>query len=55
VLRNQIPGGRFVPADEVAGVAALMWGPGSASVSGASWTIDGGHTVQGNQGLGEAG
>ena len=51
VLRSQIPGGRFVLADEVADVAALMWGPTSASVSGASWTIDGGHTVRGNQGL----
>ena len=55
VLRNQIPGGRFVLASEVANVAALMWGPGSASISGASWTIDGGHTVQGNQGLEDAG
>jgi 3-hydroxybutyrate dehydrogenase len=54
VLRNQIPGGRFVLADDVAGVAALMWGPASASVSGASWTIDGGHTARGNQGLDEA-
>ena len=51
VLRNQIPGGRFVFAHEVANVAAMMWGPGSASISGASWTIDGGHTAQGNQGL----
>jgi 3-hydroxybutyrate dehydrogenase len=55
VLRNQIPGGRFVLAREVANVAAMMWGPGSASISGASWTIDGGHTAQGNQGLGETG
>ena len=54
VLRNQIPGGRFVPAREVADVAAMMWGPGSASISGASWTIDGGHTAWGNQGLVEA-
>jgi 3-hydroxybutyrate dehydrogenase len=54
VLRNQIPGCRFVLTDEVAAVAALMWGPESASISGASWTIDGGHTVRGNQGLAEA-
>jgi 3-hydroxybutyrate dehydrogenase len=55
VLRNQIPGGRFVPAHEVADVAAVLWGRGSASISAASWTIDGGHTAWGNQGLGEAG
>ena len=55
VLRNQIPGGRFVPAQEVANVAAIMWGAESASISGASWTIDGGHTAWGNQGLVEAG
>jgi 3-hydroxybutyrate dehydrogenase len=54
VLHNQIPGGRFVLASEVADVAALMWGPGSASISGASWTIDGAHTAQGNQGWAEA-
>jgi 3-hydroxybutyrate dehydrogenase len=54
VLRNQIPGGRFVLAQEVANVAAVMWGPDSASISGASWTIDGGHTARGNQGLDEA-
>jgi hypothetical protein len=29
-------------------------GPASASVSGASWTIDGGHTARGDQGLDEA-
>jgi 3-hydroxybutyrate dehydrogenase len=55
VLRNQIPGGRFVLAREVADIAATMWGPGSASISGASWTIDGGHTAWGNQGLVDAG
>jgi 3-hydroxybutyrate dehydrogenase len=54
VLRNQIPGGRFVLAREVANIAAMMWGPESASISGASWTIDGGHTTWGNQGLVEA-
>lgn len=54
VLRNQIPGGRFVLAREVAAIAAMMWGPESASISGASWTVDGGHTAWGNQGL-EAG
>ena len=54
VLHNQIPGGRFVDTREVATIAAVMWGPDSASISGASWTIDGGHTSQGNQGLGEA-
>lgn len=55
VLRNQIPGGRFVLAHEVANVASLMWSPGSASISGASWTIDGGHTARGDQGRTEAG
>ena len=55
VLRNQIPGGRFVLAREVADIAATMWGPASASISGASWTIDGGHTAWGNQGLVDAG
>ena len=55
VLRNQIPGGRFVLAREVAAVAALMWGLDSSSISGASWTIDGGHTARGDQGLVEAG
>jgi 3-hydroxybutyrate dehydrogenase len=52
VLRNQIPDGRFVRASEVADVAAVLWGPASASISGASWTIDGGHTVRGDQGRG---
>jgi 3-hydroxybutyrate dehydrogenase len=55
VLRNQIPGGRFVLTREVANIAAMMWGPESASISGASWTIEGGHTAWGNQGLVEAG
>lgn len=55
VLRNQIPGRRFVLTSEVAAIAAMMWGPNSASISGASWTIDGGHTARGNQGLAEAG
>jgi 3-hydroxybutyrate dehydrogenase len=55
VLRSQIPGGRFVLTHEVANLAAVMWGPDSASISGASWTIDGGHTARGNQGLADAG
>jgi 3-hydroxybutyrate dehydrogenase len=55
VLHHQIPGGRFVLAPEVAAIAAMMWGPDSASISGASWTIDGGHTARGDQGLGAAG
>jgi hypothetical protein len=36
-------------------IAAMMWGRESASISGASWTIDGGHTAWENQGLVEAG
>lgn len=51
VLRNQIPDGRFVLTDEVANLAAIMWGPESASISAASWTIDGAHTARGHQGL----
>ena len=55
VLRNRIPVGRFVPDREVVMIAAMMWGRESASISGASWTIDGGHTAWENQGLVEAG
>jgi 3-hydroxybutyrate dehydrogenase len=54
VLRNQIPGGRFVLPAEVANIAAVMWGPDSASINGTSFPIDGGHTVRGNQGLAAA-
>jgi 3-hydroxybutyrate dehydrogenase len=50
VLRAQIPGGRFVLPTEVANLAAVMWGSGSESINGASWTLDGGHTVRGNLG-----
>ena len=44
-LSNKQPGGRFIPADDVAGLILFLCGPGSRDITGATLPIDGGWSI----------